>query len=454
VTGDPKRIARGTRRRGGPPRQLRHHLGGCAPPRPPRSRLRPITARALRQQLHHRSLSRRDLWLFNAFRLLATSYLFVPIFMLFQADRGLSFQDRLSLGGIYSAVIVLVEVPTGVFADRIGRRRSMLLGALAMVASCLIAAGAHSFGAFALAEALGALSMALCSGADSAYLFDLLLASERVEEYPRRESIASAWHLLGSGLAFAAGGLLARSDLALPYLVTAGVAAVAALIACAMRDDHRTSDARRLPPREVARVWGEHMLAALAAVARNGRLAWMVAYSAVVFVLLRATIYVYQPYLAERGLGTAEIGLLFAGVYLVASIVAYRTHLLRARLGDTLLLWGLLAVLATSFIALAGARNGPWMLALLLVQAVANGIYSPLTKPLLNAEITDSRQRAAVLSVESMARRAAMGIFAPLVGLYGQTDVMLLCGVVGLGGLALLVAARCVRAAAPATEEH
>jgi hypothetical protein len=35
-----------------------------------------------------------------------------------------------------------------------------------------------------------------------------------------------------------------------------------------------------------------------------------------------------------------------------------------------------------------------------------------------------------------------MGLFAPLVGLYGQTDVMLLCGAVGLGGLALLALAR------------
>jgi MFS family permease len=436
VTGDPKRIARGTRRRGGPPRQLRHV----------RSRLRPLTVEPVRQQLHHRALLRRDLWLFNAFRLLATSYLYVPIFMLFQAERGLSFGDRLSLGGLYSAVIVLVEVPTGVFADRIGRRRSMLIGALAMVASALVAAGAHGFGAFAIAEALGALSMALCSGADSAYLFDLLRASRRVEEYPRRESVASAWHLLGSALAFAGGGLLARHDLALPYLVTAVVAALAAVVACAMRDD-RVATQRRAPARIVMRVWGQQMLDALAAVARNGRLAWMVAYSAVVFVLLRATIYVYQPYLAERGLDPAQIGLLFAGVYLVASVVAYRTHRLRARLGDDLLLWGLLAVLATSFIALAGARNGPWMLALLVVQAIANGVYSPLTKPLLNAEIADSNQRAAVLSVESMARRVAMGLFAPLVGLYGQTDVMLLCGAVGLGGLVLLVAARWARTA-------
>ena len=85
------------------------------------------------------------------------------------------------------------------------------------------------------------------------------------------------------------------------------------------------------------------------------------------------------------------------------------------------------------------------MLGLLVVQAVANGLYSPLTKPLLNAEISDSRQRAAVLSVDSMARRAGMAVFAPLVGLYGQGDVMLLCGVVGLAGLVVLALARSPR---------
>jgi hypothetical protein len=48
-----------------------------------------------------------------------------------------------------------------------------------------------------------------------------------------------------------------------------------------------------------------------------------------------------------------------------------------------------------------------------------------------------------------MGRRAAIGLFAPFVGLYGQTDVMLLCGAVGLAGLVLLAFARLrLRAAA------
>jgi MFS family permease len=384
---------------------------------------------------------RRDLRLFYLFRLLGTSYLFIPIFMLFQADRGLSFFERLALGGIYSAVVVAVEVPTGVFADRFGRRRSMILGALTMVCSCLLAFQARDFATFAIAEALGALSIALCSGADSAYLYDLLAAHDRAHEYPRRESAASACHLIGCAIAFAGGGLLATHDLALPYVVTAGVAGVAAVVACLMHEERPTT-------RPSQSAFGRQTLGALAIVARNGRLAWIVGYSAVVFVLLRATVYVYQPYLEERGLGTSSIGVVFAAVYLIAAGVAYQTHRLRAHFGDDRMLWGLLGVLAISFVGLAGAGSGPWMLALLVVQAVANGVYAPLTKPLLNREIEDSSRRAAILSVESMVRRAMMGVFAPLVGLYGQGDVMLLCGAVGLGGMLILGLAR-MRAVAP-----
>ena len=176
--------------------------------------------------------------------------------------------------------------------------------------------------------------MALCSGADSAYLFDLLLEHDRVHEYPRRESTASAWHLLGSAAAFAGGGLLAQIDLALPYLVTAVVAAAAAVVALCST----TMRPRRRSARIVWRSWGRQMSSALGEVGRNSRLAWLIGYSAVTFMLLRATIYVYQPYLHARGLGPIAIGVMFAGVYVVASFVAYRTHLLRRRFGDEILL--------------------------------------------------------------------------------------------------------------------
>ncbi|MBZ0230829.1 MAG: MFS transporter [Deltaproteobacteria bacterium] len=384
----------------------------------------------------------RDLRFFYLFRLLATSYLWVPIFVPFMFSRGLTFRDIMILGGIYSAVVIIVEVPTGAFADRIGRRTSMMLGALIMAGSCLIAYQATTFSEFLVSEAMAAVSMSLCSGADSAYLFDLLAENGVAHEYGRRESTASAWHQAGSAIAFAGGGLLAEIDLALPYLVTAGVALCALAAAFTLGDD-RSRLAAPAPLRISLvlewRSWASHMKGAMGDVMRNGRLAWIIGYSAVVFVLLRATIYLYQPYLNARSFSYSEIGFVFAAVYLTASFVAHRGHMLRQRFGDEPLLWTLLGGLAISFVLLE-EMGGPFVLALLAVQAVANGLYSPLVKPLLNKEITDSSRRATVLSVESIFRRGAMGLFAPIAGFYGASSAMTLCGIIGLVGLVILAA--------------
>lgn len=387
----------------------------------------------------------RDLRLFYYFRLLATSYLWMPIFWHYMKARGLGFDEIMLLSALYSVIVILVEVPTGAFADRIGRKQSMMAGALALTASGIIAYFAHGFFVFAIAEILAAVSMSLCSGADSAYLYDLLAANGRSHEYARREGTASAWHQFGSAGAFAAGGLLGEIDLALPYIATAVVGLMAFGIAVMMKDEHhfsggkseRHAGRKTKPMATEMRSYMQHMREAMTDLVRSKRLLWAIAYSAVVFVLLRATIYLYQPYLNDRGFGIAETGFVFAGVYLVATFVAHKGHVLRAWLGERSLVWGLLATLALSFVLL-NQISGQWALGLLAVQAVANGLYSPLVKPLLNREIADSARRATMLSMESIARRIAMGVFSPIAGYYGASSAMYLCGGIGFVGILLL----------------
>jgi hypothetical protein len=199
----------------------------------------------------------------------------------------------------------------------------------------------------------------------------------------------------------------------------------------------RASTLPRPPAPEVLFAWIRHMWEAVKDVAASGRLAWVIAYSAVVFVLLRSTVYLYQPYLDARHFSTREIGLIYAGVYLVASFVAHRGHMLRSRFGDDVLLWVLLGGLSATFLLL-GELRGPWVIGILGIQALANGLYSPLVKPLLNKEITESARRATVLSVESIARRLAMLVFAPIVGAVGPSSSIVLCGALGVVGLIVL----------------
>ncbi len=384
----------------------------------------------------------RDLRLFYVFRLLATSYLWMPIFWLYMTERGLGFDEIMLLSALYSVIVIVVEIPTGAFADRIGRRKSMMAGALALVASGLVAYVAHSLAVFACAEVLAAVSMSLCSGADSAYLYDLLAVEGRSDEYAKREGTASAWHQAGSAGAFAAGGLLGEIDLALPYLATAVVGFGAFLVALRMRDDEVQHVVKKKSQSSTQwdvefRAYIGHMKTATTELWRSKRLVWVIAYSAVAFVLLRATIYLYQPYLNAKGYGIKETGFVFAGVYLVATLVAHHSHSFCKWWGERFLVWGLLATLAGSFILL-NQISGQWVLGLLAVQAVASGLYSPLVKSMLNRNIGDSSKRATMLSMESIAKRIAMGIFSPVAGYYGASSAMYLCGGIGVVGMILL----------------
>lgn len=386
----------------------------------------------------------RDLRLFYLFRLLSTSYLFVPVSVAFALSRGLSLVEVMLLNTVYCTVVILTEVPTGAIADRLGRRFTMMAGALAMVAACITYATAQGFAGFAVAEGLAALSMTLCSGADSAYLFDLLNDHGRGDEYPRREGTASAWHQSGQALAFLAGGLLGATNLALPYLVTAGVASVAFLVALFMREG-RSSRHTSMAPADYAR----HMRDSVRFVAGRSPLLWAIAYSAVVFVLLRASVYAYQPYLKVSGFTIAQTGLVFAAMYLAAAAVAHHFDELRKAFSEPTLIWGLLGSLVVTFLIL-GSFSGPLALVVMGIQAVANGLYSPLVKLFMQREIRESRHRATVLSVESMVRRLAFGLFSPAVGglmeKYGPSAGLTLCGLIGIPAMvALALAARSMR---------
>ena len=73
----------------------------------------------------------------------------------------------------------MFEVPTGALADRFGRCRAMMLGSLLMAIGCVVDFNGRDFWTFALGEGLLALGMTLTSGADSAYLYDLLRSARQ-----------------------------------------------------------------------------------------------------------------------------------------------------------------------------------------------------------------------------------------------------------------------------------
>lgn len=103
---------------------------------------------------------------------------------------------------------VALEIPSGLLADRYGRKVSLIIGFLGLCISGIGFLLFSSFIPFAIIFCLFGASIAMGSGSDRALLYDNLLAEHRTEEYPKIVSRARAIGAVSLGLSMLLGGVL------------------------------------------------------------------------------------------------------------------------------------------------------------------------------------------------------------------------------------------------------
>ena len=162
-----------------------------------------------------RSITRRyyAMWWGYAF---AGGFLF-GVYPLFLRSRGLDQFEMNSVLACYFVVMFLTDVPTGAFADAMGRRRSFVLGCAVRVGAFMAYFFAHHFWAFLIAESIDGVGTTLCNGAIDAWGVDALDAAGFAGVKDRLFSRISQLTNFGFMSAAVIGAYVADFGLALPW---------------------------------------------------------------------------------------------------------------------------------------------------------------------------------------------------------------------------------------------
>ena len=156
---------------------------------------------------------------------------------LFWQARGIDVQGVVWCEIIYALTVTLLEIPSGVLADRFGRRRMLLICGALDVAEFAILLFARDFWAFGLAVFLAGVGKALSSGSDNALLYDSLLAVGRQEDFEKLLGRLSAIDFAGSVAAALSGGVLAnRLGFEFNYIVSACSMVIAFLVILTLKE--------------------------------------------------------------------------------------------------------------------------------------------------------------------------------------------------------------------------
>ncbi len=105
--------------------------------------------------------------------------LLVPVLALVWIKAGLEFSEILVLQGIFMIPILLLEIPSGSFADYWSRKGCTALFHLIFGAGIFLYAIGDSFVMFALAELLAGIGITFKTGSDTALIYDSLLTRKK-----------------------------------------------------------------------------------------------------------------------------------------------------------------------------------------------------------------------------------------------------------------------------------
>jgi len=366
---------------------------------------------------------------FKAFSLLAA--VLIPFFTVWG---GISLFKVQILQSWFMFWIFIMEIPTGIIADRFGRKYSLAIGGIVISFAVLLYGSVPRFEIFLLGEFLFAIAIAFMSGADDALLYDALKEAGREEDSKKIFGRAKSFEYLAMFISAPLGGIIAaKFGFNAPMLFSCIPFLLAAIIAFLINEPKRyqiTSESKRYLNIAKKGILFLRHHKKLRIIAIDGILISAAAYFVIWF---------YQTLLTRLNVSVAYFGYFHA--FLVAVEIIITSNFVRLEKlfgsGKNFLRFGTLTTAAT-FLLVAILPN-IFTVILFLLFAGGFGLTRLELMFVYMNKFIPSEQRATILSSVSMFKRFVLVMFNPLVGFIADKSLTMALFAIGALSLAVLI---------------
>ena len=372
--------------------------------------------------------SRSNIWKLYLIKISKWFMLFMPYIVPFYKDNGLDMHQIMVLQAIYSFSIIALEIPSGYFADVIGRRRTLILGVILGTIGMGMYSISYGFMGFLIAELVLGFGQSFISGADSALLYDSLLDNHKEKDYIKYEGRMVSVGNIAEAAAGIAGGLLALISLRTNYYVQTGVALLAIPVAISLMDPGKHKRLGVFNFRTILNVVTDSLFI-------NKELRTNIFLSAIIGSATLTMAWFAQPYFefVERPLSI--YGIMWTLLNLTVGFAAMLAYRVERRLGASLTVLLLAILIPAGYIAL-GQLSSIWAMSILFFFYIVRGVATPVLKDYIH-RLTSSEVRATVLSVRNFLIRICFVLVGPAMGYL--TDQTSLQTALTFGGIVFLV---------------
>jgi MFS family permease len=349
-----------------------------------------------------------NIWKFYIFQIFRNMVFFLPIIVLFWQANGLSMTEIMLLQSIYAICIVILEIPTGYFADIFGRKYSLAIAAISLFFGALVYSLGTNFYVFLIAEICWALGNSFASGSDSALLYDTLKNLKREKEYKKIYGHAIFLLMLSIGFGNILGGFIAKVSFRWTFYALLPFFLLLIPLSLSMHEPKR----HKLIFKK-GYLW-ELLKIVKQILLKNKKLRWVLIYAGTIYALNQASLWFYQPYFSLSGLDIVYFGIVFASFQFVAAIASKYSYKIEEKLGERKSLIMLIIFIAAGYLLMS---NFIYLFSFTFAffHQFSRGFFKVIFTDYIN-KLTKSDIRATVLSVKNMIGQLIYAIIIPFVG--------------------------------------
>ncbi|XOV88699.1 MAG: MFS transporter [Pseudomonadota bacterium] len=353
----------------------------------------------------------------------------IPVMVPLFESKGLSLAEVFYLQSIFALVVVILEIPSGYYADMFGRKQALVLGSLFHGLGFTWLFFADGFVALVVFETLVGIGLSLLSGADLSLLYDSqdALAMDPAE---KTRGIANMRFIksCGEGCAALLASILVIYSLDAIVIANALFAWCPLVLSLLLTEAPFTRMAQGQHVANLKQVVGHLMV--------SDRLLRLICLNITFFSLMTFyVVWMLQPYWGAQGVPLALFGLLWAAQSFLFAIATRLTIPMEDRFGavPVLVVMGALPVVGYLGMALTGGVLG---VCLSFLFFISRGINQVILTDALNRRVPGAF-RATANSMTSFMFRGVYIVTGPLVGyLIGavgmQATLLVLCAVSAL----------------------
>lgn len=314
------------------------------------------------------------------------------IWIIFLQDNGLSLTEVALIDIAFFGSIFLFEIPTGIIADKFGKKTSLILSAIIQFIGVISYGLSSDFLSFIISYIIWGLGITLMSGAKEALVYDEIKLQELARDnedyddhYQKIFGILIAAGSLSAALAVALGGFLGKIDLTYPIFLTAFAFLLAGVWLLQIKE-HKV---------EIKISTRKNTLEALRTI-KSKKILPIVLISLLTSGVVTSLIFWIQPFMDFKGIDLGWIGIFFSLSIVFSSLGSYFSNYITNIL-KSISFSILVAFVAFLFVISTWLGTGGVITSYIVIRFLAN-ILNPYISKILNKSIA-SENRATSLSV-------------------------------------------------------